>query len=265
MKLPTVDHGPRQRLLKWARAVLPHHPDAPTTRLVYQTSTMAALLSGVYDGDVTIAELLSHGDFGLGTFNHLDGEMIVIDGACHRLRSDSSASAAADDDRTPFAVVTRFQPEITIEPPPASSREQVLALIDDAVPSTNLIHAVRVVGTFDRIQLRTVMAQSRPYPCLTDVTAHEPMTELTGVRGTLAGFRTPDFEQGISVAGFHLHFIDEARTRGGHVFGFDLAQGKITLCTASEQHLSFPRTEAFLAADQSLDNVAEKVHRAEGG
>jgi acetolactate decarboxylase len=226
---------------------------------------MAALLSGVYDGDVTIAELLRHGDFGLGTFNHLDGEMIIIDGICHRLRSDSSASAAADDDRTPFAVVTRFQPEITIKLPSPSSREHVLALIDDAVPSTNLIHAVRVVGTFDRIQLRTVMAQARPYPCLTEVTGHEPMTELTGIRGTLAGFRTPDFEQGISVAGYHLHFIDEARTRGGHVFGFDVAKGEITVCTSSEQHLSFPRTEAFFTADQSMDNVAENVRRAEGG
>ena len=61
---------------------------------VYQTSTMGALLDGVYDGDVTIAELLRHGDFGLGTFNHLDGEMLVLDGVCYQLRGDGSAAVA---------------------------------------------------------------------------------------------------------------------------------------------------------------------------
>jgi alpha-acetolactate decarboxylase len=71
---------------------------------------MAALLDGIYDGDVTIAELLTHGDFGLGTFNHLDGEMVVLDGICHHLRSDGSACVASAGDRTPFAAVINQSP-----------------------------------------------------------------------------------------------------------------------------------------------------------
>ena len=50
------------------------HPE----RVIYQTSLMSALLSGVYEGETTMADLLQHGDFGLGTFNHLDGEMIAF-------------------------------------------------------------------------------------------------------------------------------------------------------------------------------------------
>src|ERR1700757_1765539 len=88
----------------WAHAMLAHHHG----REVYQTSTMGALLDGVYDGDVTIRELLRHGDFGLGTFNGLDGEMLVLDGVCYQLRSDGSAQVAESDQRTPFGVVTWF-------------------------------------------------------------------------------------------------------------------------------------------------------------
>ena len=69
---------------RWAHAMAAHR----CGREVYQTSTMGALLDGVYEGDVTTRELLRHGDFGLGTFNRLDGEMLVLDGVCYQLRGD---------------------------------------------------------------------------------------------------------------------------------------------------------------------------------
>src|SRR5580692_860460 len=152
-------HGAFRNL---ARTMLSHHHGArhspAAAAEVYQTSTIAALLDGIYDGDVTIAELLTHGDFGLGTFdhlavevvelveaedavgeedrdrhvdfglgtfNHLDGEMVVLDGVCHHLRSDGSASVAAPDDRTPFAAVTWFKPETTIPVTATTSRAEL--------------------------------------------------------------------------------------------------------------------------------------------
>ena len=84
-------------------------------REVYQTSTMGALLQGVYDGEVTIRELLHHGDFGVGTFNRLDGEMVVLDGVCYQLRSDGSATIADPEQKTPFAAVTWFHADHTLE------------------------------------------------------------------------------------------------------------------------------------------------------
>ena len=240
-----------------------HGPKAAVA--VYQTSTMAALLDGIYDGDVTIAELLTHGDFGLGTFNHLDGEMIVINGACYQLRSDGSASIAAPDDLTPFAAVTWFKTDHAIPVPVQASRADVTRLIDATLTTTNLIEAIRIDGTFDYVKTRTVEAQHPPYPSLTEATATEPITEFHDVTGTLVGFRTPDYEQGISVAGYHLHFINQARTHGGHSLEFTLEQGKITVSTSSELQLSLPRTEAFLKANMSIGNLAEQIHQTEGG
>lgn len=77
--------------------------------VIYQTSLMSALLSGVYDGSTTVADLLKKGDFGLGTFNQLDGELIAFNREVYQLRSDGSARAASPDQKSPFAVMTFFR------------------------------------------------------------------------------------------------------------------------------------------------------------
>src|SRR6476661_8800723 len=72
---------------------------------VYQISTISSLLAGGYDGDTTVGELIRHGDFGLGTFNGVDGEMIVLDGQTYRATTDGLAHPVAPTELTPFAVV----------------------------------------------------------------------------------------------------------------------------------------------------------------
>ena len=144
----------------WVHAMLAHHHGSE----VYQTSTMGALLDGVYDGDVTIRELLRHGDFGLGTFNGLDGEMLVLDGVCYQLRGDGSASVADPEQRTPFAVVTWFAADRAFEVSAPVDRAELKARIDESLPSANLIVAVRVTGDFSVIRTRTVTEQHRPVP-----------------------------------------------------------------------------------------------------
>jgi len=207
----------------------PQHSQKAATE-VYQTSTMAALLDGI----------------------------------CHDLRSDGSASVASSRDRTPFATVTWFKPETTIDVPGPVSRGDITGLIDEAIKTTNLIQAVRTDGTFRHVKTRTVEEQKPPYPPLTQATANEPITEFHRLAGTLAGYRTPDYEQGISVAGYHLHLINQPRTHGGHSLDFALERGEIAISTSSELHLSLPRTEAFLTAQMSLTDVAQQIHRTEG-
>jgi len=82
--------------------------------LLFQTSTIDALLEGVYDGDITFGELKKYGDFGLGTFNGLDGEMLELDGRAYQIKTDGVAYAVNDSMKTPFAVVTFFEPDETI-------------------------------------------------------------------------------------------------------------------------------------------------------
>ena len=256
------------RFRAWAGAILArhHHARAGSAEepgAVYQTSTMAALLDGIYDGDVTIADLLSHGDFGLGTFNHLDGEMVVLDGTCYHLRADGSATIASGQDKTPFAAVLWFRPDQTITITDPADQAALTGRIDSAIPSPNLTYALRISGNFARVRTRTVMAQQSPYPPLTQATAHEPVTDLEHVTGTLAGFRTPDYEQGISVAGYHLHFLNQDRHHGGHALDFALDHGEISICTASELHLSLPRTAPFLSADLSSADTSAQIKQTE--
>ena len=47
--------------------------------MIFHYSVLKALDNGVLEGDMEIGELKKHGDFGLGTFNKLDGEMIILD------------------------------------------------------------------------------------------------------------------------------------------------------------------------------------------
>ncbi|WP_406815104.1 acetolactate decarboxylase [Mycobacterium sp. M23085] len=253
--------GAYERFRSWATGLLAHQ-DAGNE--VYQFSTISALLEGVYDGDVTVAELLRHGDFGLGTFNHLDGEMVVLDGVCYRLRADGSASQAAPTDRIPFAAVTRFRTDFEIAIQTSTGRTDLTGAIDRQIESPNLIYAIRVDGQFRELHTRTVMAQQPPYPPLTQATEEQSETVFTDVSGTVVGFRTPDFEQGISVAGYHLHFLNSDRSGGGHILDFTLDRGTVAISGASQLHLSLPRSGAFLDAQLSGADLAERISKAEG-
>lgn len=253
--------GAYERFRNWATGLLAHQ-DADNE--VYQFSTISALLEGVYDGDVTVADLLRHGDFGLGTFNHLDGEMVVLDGECYRLRADGSASRAAATDRTPFAAVTRFHTDFEIPIQTLTRRTDLTSAIDRQIKSPNLIYAIRVDGQFRELHTRTVMAQQPPYPPLTKATEEQSETVFTDVSGTVVGFRTPDFEQGISVAGYHLHFLNNESSAGGHILDFTLDRGTVAISGASQLHLSLPRSGAFLDAQLSGGDLAERISKAEG-
>jgi acetolactate decarboxylase len=248
------------RLRGWLHALFTHRHGSE----VYQTSTMGALLDGVYDGDVTIRELLQHGDFGLGTFNGLDGEMLVLDGTCYQLRGDGSARPAGPDQLTPFAVVTWFDAERSFEVVDPVDRAGLKARIDESLPSTNLIVAVRVNGDFSVLRTRTVTQQHRPYPSFSEATQDQQEITFRDVAGTLAGFRMPDYEQGVSVAGYHSHFVDAERRRGGHALDYQLTRGRVDISVRSDLHLSLPRTPEFLAAELDRPDTDTEIRRTEG-
>ena len=248
------------RLRGWLHAMVAHSHGSE----VYQTSTMGALLDGVYDGDVTIRELLQHGNFGLGTFNGLDGEMLVLDGVCYQLRGDGSAQVADADQRTPFAVVTWFDADRSFEVTEPVDRAGLKARIDESLPSTNLIVAVRVTGDFSVIRTRTVTEQHRPYPPFTEATQDQQEVAFSDATGTLAGFRMPDYEQGVSVAGYHSHFVDAERRHGGHALDYLLTRGRVDISVRSDLHLSLPRTPEFLAAELNKTDMDTQIRRTEG-
>lgn len=232
---------------------------------IYQTSTISALLEGVYDGDVTVEQMLAHGDFGLGTFNHLDGEMIILDGTCYHLRADGSARVADAGDRTPFAAVTWFRADRSKTVVDSRDAQSVKAAIDHLADSPNVTLAVRITGSFRSVRTRTLSEQHRPYPRLIDATNSQQEEAFTNVSGVIAGYRTAPFEQGIAVAGYHLHFLDDQRQHGGHVLDFHLDAGVIDVAIETDLHLSLPQTAEFLHATTDPETVDQEIHSVEGG
>ncbi|GAA1700904.1 acetolactate decarboxylase [Microbacterium sediminicola] len=230
---------------------------------IYQTGVMAALLDGVYDGETTVSTLLSRGDFGIGTFDGLDGEMVILDGVCYRLRDDGSAAVAAPSDLTPYAVVTTFAPHTGFDIDAPTPRAALLQRIDTAIASANYMYAVRVDGVFSSMRVRAVHVQQRPYRPLVAATDEETVTELTDVEGTIVGFRSPAFEEGLAVPGYHAHFLTTDRRSGGHVLDHELRHGTVSLCVGTDLHLELPQSAPFAQAHLDPDDLREQVTRAE--
>jgi acetolactate decarboxylase len=121
---------------------------------IFQVSTSNALVQGVFRGAVTVRTLKEHGDFGLGTFEGLDGELIMIDGVCHRATFGGAVNVVDDDARVPFAVMTRFADDLHSTAERRCTLADLTRLLDDLRPSENLFAAVRVDGIFRRLMLR---------------------------------------------------------------------------------------------------------------
>ena len=137
--------------------------------VIFQTSTIDALLDGAYDGDVTFSQLRDHGDLGLGTFEACDGEMIAVGGEFFRASVDGSVSPVPDSARTPFAVVTFFEPGIRTTVGKPLDQDGLMALIDSRLRASAACHALRVDGRFDYVRARSVPRQRKPYPPLAEV------------------------------------------------------------------------------------------------
>jgi len=209
--------------------------------VLFQASTIGALLDGAFEGDLSFAELAEHGDLGLGTLNHLDGEMIALDGEFFRADVDGNATRIEADERTPFAVVTAFEPAIDEQLPEEElSHEELLSRLDELVPEDASSCAIRLDGRFDLVRARSVPRQEPPYRPLTEVVADQRVFELRDLEGTMLGFRFPAYVEGIEVAGYHLHFISADRSRGGHVLDSRSRGLRARLDPSNDLHVELP-------------------------
>lgn len=238
--------------------------DPVARHLVWQTSSIDALLDGAYEGDLTIDELAAHGDLGIGTVQHLDGEMVALDGEFFTAKADGSVRREQGSTRTPFAVVCRFTPDATIDLEGRTDLPGLTEQIDRAVGADAPVVAVRVDGTFRNVHVRSVPRQHPPYPPLAEVTARQIEWTVTELRGSIIGFRFPDYAQGIDVAGYHLHIISNDRLVGGHLLGLDVVAARLQFDRSSELHLEIPAGVAVADADVSLAK-RDAIRAVEGG
>jgi len=235
------------------------HVDRET---LFQVSTLGALLQGVYDGTTTVRELRAHGDYGIGTFDALDGEMLVNQGIFYQLRSDGTCHVMPKDARSPFAAVTFFDADRAIPVENLTVPDEIDGALQSALPTVNVFYAVRIVGEFEHVKVRSVPRQVKPYPPLTEVVKTQPVFEHHDLHGTLVGFRCPPFVQGLNVPGYHFHFIDADAKVGGHVLECRVRSGIAEVDVTPAIRITLPDSPAFYGLDLSTPS-AQDVQRVE--
>jgi acetolactate decarboxylase len=191
--------------------------------LLYQVSTYTALAGGGFGPVEPVKALMGNGDLGLGTFEGLDGEMVVVDGTCYQVKSDGTARPADLALGVPFAGVTFFSPDLSVPGVVAGNLTELMGFLDSQIPSRDLFYAIRITGNFSYVRARSVPAQAKPYTPLTDALKGQTIYEFRNVTGTAVGFYTPASAAGLNFPGYHLHFITADRSRGGHIL--DIATG----------------------------------------
>ncbi|HEY9719551.1 MAG TPA: acetolactate decarboxylase [Trichormus sp.] len=228
---------------------------------LYQVSTSSALVEGVYRGAVPISTLRQHGDLGLGTFEDLDGEMIIVDGQVYQALSDGTVHPVASDVKIPFAVITRFEPDHVSSLTNCDDFDRIRGEFDKIRQSNNLFYAFRVTGKFDSIHVRAVCKTQEGVPLVQAAAAQAEFT-FENIEGTLVGFWSPEYAKSFNVPGYHFHFLSKDRTKGGHVLQCSGKALKLESHRESMIAVVLPETQEFLSADLSRD-PSKDLNKAE--
>lgn len=219
-------------------------------------SLIDALLAGQYDGQFTGRELKQRGNFGIGTFHGLDGEMMLLDGVFYQIKSDGRVNILPDTVRIPWATVSFFEPEAPFTLPANLTYDAFPGLLDSRLPSLNLFYAIRLGGTFGSIKVRSVAAQKKPYQPMSSVIKTQSIFDYENVTGTLIGYRCPVYVKGVNVPGYHFHFLSADGRKGGHVLDFRLKEGTLHLDPLNAFQVILPNDPAFLKTDLTSDQSA---------
>jgi acetolactate decarboxylase len=229
---------------------------------LYQVSTSAALVVGAIEGAVQVKSLPEHGDLGLGTFEDLDGEMVIVDGHVFQLKGDGSVRERSDDGLAAFVAITKFVADTQMDLERAADLNALLTAFTQLRHSENVFYALRVDGNFDYMHVRAV-CKSAEGTHLLDAAAAEREFEFRNVTGSLVGFWTPEYAKTLNVPGYHLHFLSSDRTHGGHLIECSGSAFHLQVQQINDFHVTLPKTQSFLNADLRHDPSAD-LAKAEG-
>jgi acetolactate decarboxylase len=229
---------------------------------LYQVSTATALVEGIYQGAVQVAALREHGNLGLGTFEGLDGEMVVVDGHFFQVLSDGSVKEVNDSVLSPFAAVTTFSPDRSITLDDCPDLSHLTSQFGTLRTSDNFFYALRVDGIFDHIHARAMRRTKEGIP-LVQAAAVQPEFEFRNISGTLVGFWTPEYAKALNVPGYHLHFISADHTHGGHILQCRGKNLRLQIQREGDFHIVLPETDDFLKANLRRDPTTA-LAKAEG-
>lgn len=212
---------------------------------LYLCAPVNALVEGLYEEKIPMKDIKEHGDFGLGTFNNLDGEMVMLDGICYQIPGDGTVHVMPDDVNTPFACVTFYKPLSCDTSEKAMDYPAFLRWIEQQLFSPNICYAIRITGSFSSMSVRSVPKQENYRP-LVDVAKEQPVFHFKKVKGTLAGFFTPNFLSSLNVPGIHLHFLSDDHSCGGHLLECETLHVSCSIQPLQKLELGLPMSLDYL-------------------
>jgi len=238
--------------------------------MIYQVSTLQALALGYSRSVVTVEELLKHGSIGLGTFEDVNGEMIVLDGACYRATEDGTVYPAVPDMGVPFASVAKTEPSPAIgleDVPDIGKLKELLTLKIEEDFALNSMHIARIDGEFRFVCARSESAYRSHHVDLKDILSETQRDfRFDSVAGTLVCIYYPDYMDGINAPGWHVHFLSQDCSKGGHVFDLGIARGQLTLSRISRIEIQLPSEPAFdtYSLKEASGNDIKQVEQGDG-
>ena len=235
--------------------------------VINQVSLLQGLTLGDYNGSITAAQLKEKGDIGIGTFDALNGELIMLDGVIYRAASDGTIEVVSDDETIPFSNVTFFDDEQIFD---ISGIENVGALKDtlnkkvDELGS-NQFYFVKINGTFKEMNVRSEYAQSKPYkPLATVLETDQTFFDYENISGTVVGLYCPEYMNDLNAVGWHFHFISDDRTKGGHVLELMTDAAEVRMDSTSSFAMILPDNDMFDGFDLTVDQSAD-IKKVETG
>lgn len=238
--------------------------DSQNRESIYQVALLQSLTQGYYDGIIKVSELKEHGDIGIGTFEGVNGEMIVLDGKVYQALGDGSVQEADNDETVPFSNVTFFDKDITSDISDIKNIDALKENLDKTVNENgrNMFYFVKLNGTFDKMNVRSELKQKKPYKSLDKALATDQREfNYKNVKGTVVALYCPDYMDGLNTPGWHFHFVSDDRKKGGHILelAFDNAKAEMDKTSGFEMKLSDNKTFQKLELAKDVSQAIKKV------
>ena len=232
------------------------------TSKLFQVSTLNDLMLGDYNGTCSVKELLKHGDTGIGTYDGLDGEAIILNGKAYDGRANGIVSEMSDNDSLPFTTVAFFDESVKEEKVTFESIEDFKAKLAAELPSTNFFYMIKMHGKFN-VRVRSCFKQEKPYEPLFKVAKDQREFEYHDIEGYVVGVYCPNYVEGMNLPGWHIHFISEDLTKGGHILKLSGEKVSYKLNKLTGWDLVLPETKEFSTFNLKED-LSKKTEAVEG-
>ena len=231
----------------------------------FQVSLLQELTFGDYHGSVSVKNLKLKGDAGLGTFDGLDGEMIMLDGSVYKAKGDGTVELADDSEMIPFCGITFLDDDITWSVENIETYDKLLGILNQKVEENgrNRFYAARIAGRFSEMNVRSEYAQEEPYKPLAKVLeTDQTFYDYSDIDGTIVAMYCPPYMSDLNASGWHLHFISDDKTKGGHVLGLRIEKADIALDLTDSFEMKLPDNDMFSGFDLTIDQ-SEDIKKVE--